>query len=75
MVTQIKAGRANQIAHIFNKQQIQIIKSHVMQGIMHQMSIQMASRTRSDLISGDTLRLNPFGVIFRFQIAFDDGDF
>jgi len=42
---------------------------------MHQMSIQMASRTCSDLISRYTLRLNPFGIIFRFKIAFDDGDF
>ena len=41
-----------------------------MQGIMNQMGIQMASRARRDLISGHALRLNPFGVIFRFQIAF-----
>jgi len=46
-----------------------------MQGIMHQMGIQMASRARSDLISRYTLRLNPFGIIFRFKIAFDDGNF
>jgi len=36
MLAQIKAGRAHQITHIFNKQHIYIIKRYMIQGIMYQ---------------------------------------
>ncbi len=62
MITNGKIGRADQIPHIFDKKQFDILKSHIAQGILNHISIKVAATTGVYLNDRHTLFTHRFGI-------------
>ena len=74
MLSQIKAGRAYQVADVFDKDDVETIEIQVVQGLMNHMGIEVTGTAGRNLYRLHTVFAYAFGIVFCFQIAFDDCD-
>ena len=74
MLSEIEAGRADEVADVFDEQQIEPLERQVVQRLVHQVRIEMTGRSRRDLQCRHALRADAGRIVVGFQVAFDDRD-
>ena len=68
----VKLRRADQVADIFYKDDIQTIQCKFMKGIVDHVCIEVAGTAGTDLYRGDPFPANPLGIVRRGDRAFDE---
>ena len=73
ILPQIKTCRTDQVADVFDKQQIHGCTTQFVTGLTHRLCIQVTAFTGSDLCGLYTGSANAVRILFRLLVSFDDG--
>ena len=74
MLTEVEAGRADQVANVFDKQDVDVGQVQSMQRVVHHVRVQVAGAAGRDLDRRDALGADALGIILGLQVALDHGD-
>lgn len=70
----IERSRTNEIANIFDNQQVELVDWKRVHRTRHHPRIEVTYRPRCDLEGRDSESLNALGIEIRLQVTFDDRD-
>ena len=71
MLSEVKTGRAHQVADILDKQNIDLMQIELMQRRVHHVCVQVAGAAGGYLNGLDAACTNAFSVVLRFEVALD----
>ncbi len=74
MLAEVEAGRADEVADVLDEHDVDVVQGQFVQRGVHHVGVEVAGAAGTDLYCRYTLAADAVRVVFRLEIALDDGN-